>query len=82
MSSENNENLDTNGILMGRLVLSVVATAGGSHVEIDESGMTGMTPMDMLGLLEMAKVSVYEGVITSQYLDEDPDVESQDGPDE
>lgn len=63
------------GILTGRLILSMVETEEGAHIEIDESEATGMSPLEMLGLLELAKVTVYDFVIESQYanghLDED-----------
>lgn len=64
---------------MGRLVLSMVATESGSHVEVDETEASGMSPLEMLGLLEMAKVRVYDYIIESQYIIPDDEDEEGDG---
>lgn len=69
------------GILLGSLTLSLVSTEGGTHVEIDETKATHMSPLELLGLLELAKVSVYDDVMDAQFLPEEYDVEEGDGPD-
>lgn len=83
MSSDENDTHDPSveGILLGGLTLSLVSTEGGTHVEIDESKATNMSPLELLGLLELAKVSIYDDVMGAQFIPEEYDIEEGDGPD-
>lgn len=80
MSSDENPTDDTpfRGILLGGLTLSLVSTERGTHVEIDDSKATNMSPLELLGLLELAKVSIYDDVMGAQFIPDEYGVEEGD----
>lgn len=64
---------ETPGILLNRVTISLIGKDDLTYVDINTGGRES-SPLELLGLLEMAKVDIYDHVIESQYLhlDEPP----------
>lgn len=76
--SASGEGVNDMSLLIGKVTLSLLATDEGIHVEIEEEeGEHVMTPLEMFGVLEMAKASIFYDMFLSEEYDEDEDPDGQ-----
>lgn len=67
------DNTPEDTVLVGRVTLDLLASDDGMHVAIEEDGRHDMTPLEMLGVLEMAKGVIYYDMFLSDFDEEDQD---------
>ena len=67
------DNTPEDTVLVGRVTLDLLAGTDGMHVTIEEDGQHDMTPLEMLGVLEMAKGVIYYDMFLSDFDEEDQD---------
>lgn len=67
------EDTPGNTVLVGRVTLDLLAGDDGMHVSIEEDGQHDMTPLEMLGVLEMAKGVIFYDMFLSDLDEEDQD---------
>lgn len=78
MNPDGNEEVDDKSLLLGRITLKLLACDEGIHVEIEEDGDHDMTPLEMFGVLEMAKASIYYEMFIADEYDPDDEVNRED----